>query len=148
MASCMQRCTPPQFRPPSAELHTMTLSWHHSRVCTKHLLNVHKQVLHRDILAFVQGAGPFTGVPAETDKDMRAHSGLIILLKEGIHIEPPECVHHFRSWISRLEDQHIQSGRSQPLLFPTPSAAPASTLMACSLTCSGVTIRVQCSPVW
>ena len=67
---------------------------------TKHLLYVHQQVLHRDILAFIQGVGPFTGVPAETDKDMRVHTGLIILLKEGIHIEPPECVHYFHSWIS------------------------------------------------
>ena len=109
---------------------------------TKHLLHVHQQVLHTDILVFIQGVGPFTGVPMETGKDMRVHTGLIILLKEGIHIEPPECVRHFHSWISRLEDQHIQSCRSQPLLLPTPSVAPASMLMACSLTCSGVTIRV------
>ena len=115
---------------------------------TKRLLHVHQQVLHRDILAFIQSVGPFTRVPAETGKDMRAHTGLIILLKEGIHIEPPECVCHFRSWISRLEDRHIQSCRSQPLLLPTPSAAPASMLMACGLTCSGVTIRVWHSPVW
>ena len=115
---------------------------------TKHLLHVHQQVLHRDILAFIQGVGPFTGVPAETGKDMRVHIGLIILLKESIHIELPECVHHFHSWISQLEDWHIQSCRSQPLLFPTPSAAPASMPMACSLTCSGVTIRFQHSPVW
>ena len=115
---------------------------------TKRLLHVHQQVLHRDILAFVKGVGPFTGVPVETGKNMRAHAGLIILLKEGIHIEPPERVHHFHSWISRLEDQHIQSCRSQPLLLPTPSAAPASMPMTCGLTCSGVTIRVQHSPVW
>ena len=55
---------------------------------TKHLLHVHQQVLHKDILAFVQGAGPFTGVPVETGKDMRMHTGLIILLREGVHIEP------------------------------------------------------------
>ena len=63
---------------------------------TKHLLHVHQQVLHRDILVFVQGVSPFTGVPMETGKDMRVHTGLIILLKEGIHIKPPECVHHFQ----------------------------------------------------
>ena len=114
----------------------------------KCLLHVHQQVLHRDILVFIQGAGPFTGVPVEASKDMWAHTGLIILLKEGIHIKAPECVHHFYPWISQLEDQHIQSCRSQMLLLPTPSAAPASMLMACSLTCSGVTIRVWCSPVW
>ena len=114
----------------------------------KHLLHVHQQVLHRDILAFIQGAGPFTRIPMETGKIMRVHAYLIILLKEGIHIELPECVHHFCSWISQLEDRHIQSCRSQPLFLPTPSAAPASMLMTCSLTCSGVTIRVQCSPVW
>ena len=90
---------------------------------TKCLLHVHKQVLHRDIFAFVQGMGPFTWVPVETGKDMRAHSGLIILLKEGIHIKTPECVHHFRTWISRLKDRHIQSCRSQLLLLPTPSVA-------------------------
>ena len=60
----------------------------------KRLLHVHQQVLHRDILAFIQGAGPFTGVPTETGKDMRVHAGLIILLKEGVHIELPECVCH------------------------------------------------------
>ena len=60
---------------------------------TKHLLHVYQQVLHRDILAFIKGAGSFTGVPVETGKDMRAHTGLIILLKEGIHIKPPECVY-------------------------------------------------------
>ena len=38
--------------------------------------------------------------------------------------------------------------RSQALLLPTPSVAPALMPMACSLTCSGVTIRVWCSPVW
>ena len=74
---------------------------------TKHLLHVHQQVLHQDILAFIQGAGPFTRVPTEAGKDMWVHTGLIILLKEGIHIKMPECVHHFRTWISRLED--IQS---------------------------------------
>ena len=67
---------------------------------TKYLLHVHQQVLHRDILAFVQGAGPFTGVPAEAGKDMWVHTGLIILLKEGVHIKAPECVHHFHTWIS------------------------------------------------
>ena len=40
---------------------------------TKHLLHVHQQVLHRDILAFIQGVGPFTGLPVETGKDMRPH---------------------------------------------------------------------------
>ena len=32
---------------------------------TECLLHVHQQVLHRDILAFIQHAGPFTGVPKE-----------------------------------------------------------------------------------
>ena len=54
----------------------------------KHLLHVHQHVLHRDILALIQGVGPFTRVPAETSKEMRVHTGLIILLKEGIHIKP------------------------------------------------------------
>ena len=115
---------------------------------TKHLLHMHQQVLHRDIFAFIQGAGPFTWVPAETGKDMETHTGLIILLKEGIHIKMPECVHHFHTWISQLENQHIQSCRSQPLLLPTPSAAPVTVLMACGLTCSGVTIRVRHSSIW
>ena len=63
------------------------------------LLHVHQQVLHRDILAFIQCVGPFTGVPMETGKNVRAHACLIILLKEGVHIEPPECVHHLHPWI-------------------------------------------------
>ena len=50
--------------------------------------------LHRDILAFIQGTGLFTGVPMETGKNMRADAYLIILLKEGIHIKLPECEHH------------------------------------------------------
>ena len=97
---------------------------------TKCLLHVHHQVPHRDILAFVQCVGPFTGVSLETGENMRVHAGLIILLKKGVHIEPPECVHHFHSWISQLEDQHIQSCKYQLFLLPTPSAAPASMLMA------------------
>ena len=116
---------------------------------TECLLHVHQQVLHGDIFALVQGVGPFTcWVPTETGKDMRVHTGLIILLKEGVHIKMPECVHHFCTWISLLKDQHIQSCRSQPLLLPTPSVAPAMVLMTCSLACCGVTIRVWCSPVW
>ena len=115
---------------------------------TEHLLHVHQQVLHRDIFAFIQGAGPFTWVPIKTDKDMRVHTGLIILLKEGVHIKTPECVCHFHTWISQLKDRHIQSCRSQPLLLPTPFAAPVTASTACGLTCSGVTIRVWYSPVW
>ena len=115
---------------------------------TEHLLHVHQQVQHRDILAFIQCVGPFTRVPMETGKNVRAHACLIILLEEGIHIEAPECVHHLCPRISRLEDRHIQSCRCQPLLLPTSPAASVSMLMACSLTCSGVTIRIWCSPVW
>ena len=114
---------------------------------TKRLLHMHQQVLHGDIFAFIQVVGPFTWVPMETGKDMGVHTGLIILLKEGIHIKTPECVHHFCTWISQLEDWHIQSCRSQPLLLPTPSVAPAMVPMACNLACSGITIRVWCSPV-
>ena len=67
---------------------------------TKHLLHVHQQVLHRDILAFTQGVGLFTRVPMGTGKNMRVHACLIILLKEGIHIKLPGCVHHFCPQIS------------------------------------------------
>ena len=67
---------------------------------TKHLLHMQQQVLHGDIFAFIQGVGPFTWVPTETSKDMRAHTGLIILLEEGVHIKMPECVRHFCNWIS------------------------------------------------
>ena len=115
---------------------------------TKCLLHVHQQVLHRDIPAFIQCAGPLTRVPVETGKNMRAHACLIILLEERIHIEPPECVRHFCPWISRLEDRHIQSCRSQLLLLPIPSAAPASMPTDCSLACNGVPIGVRCSPIW
>ena len=67
---------------------------------TKRLLHVHQQVLHGDILAFVQCADPFARVPVETGKNIRVHARLIILLKEGIHIELPECLHHLCPWIS------------------------------------------------
>ena len=115
---------------------------------TECLLHVHQQVLHRDILAFIQCAGPFTGVPTETVKSVRAHACLIILLKEGIHVELPECVHHLCPWISRLKDRHIQSRRHQPLLLPTSSVAPASMPLACGLTHSGVPIGVRYPSVW
>ena len=113
---------------------------------TKCLLHVHQQVPYADILAFIQHVGPFAGVPMETGKNVGAYACLIILLKEGIHIESPECVHHLHPWIGQLEDQHIKSCRHQPLL-PTPSAAPASMPVACSLTYSGVSIGVQCPSV-
>ena len=115
---------------------------------TKHLFHVHQQVLHGDIFAFIQGVCPFTWVPVETGKDMRAHTDFIILLEEGIHIKMPECVHHFCTWISRLKDRHVQSCRSQPLLPPTPLVALVMMLTACGLTAGGVTIGVQGSPVW
>ena len=115
---------------------------------TKCLFHVHQQVLHGDIFAFIEGVGPFSQVPVETGKDMRAHTGFVILLKEGINIKTPECVHYLCTWVSPLKDQHVQSHRSQLLLLTTPPAAPAMTLMACSLAGSGITIRVQCLPVW
>ena len=61
---------------------------------TKCLLHMHQKVLHGDIFAFIQGVGPFTWVPMETGKDMAVHTGLIILLKEGVHIKTLECVYH------------------------------------------------------
>ena len=114
---------------------------------TKCLLHVPQQVPHRDILALIQHVGPFAGVPMETDKNVGAYAGLIILLEEGIHIKVPERVHHLGPWIGRLKDQHIQSRGCQPFLLPTPSVAPAPMLAACSLTHSGVPIRVQCPSV-
>ena len=63
-------------------------------------LHVHQQVLHRDVLAFIQRAGPFTWVPTKTGEDVGVHTGLIILLQKGIHIETPEHVHHLHPRIS------------------------------------------------
>ena len=111
-------------------------------------LHVHQQVPHRDVFTFVQRVGPFTCVPTETGEDVGAHTGLIILLKKGIYIETPECVHHLHPQISRLEDRHIQSRWHQLFPFPTPPVASVPTLAACSLTHSGVSIRVWCSPFW
>ena len=113
----------------------------------KCLLHVHQQVPHRDILALIQHASPFAGVPVETGKDVGVHTGLIILLEEGIHIKVPERVHHLRPWVSRLEDPHIQSHGCQLFPLPTPSVAPVPMPVVCSLTCSGVSIRVQCPSV-
>ena len=111
---------------------------------TECLLHVHQQVLHGDILAFIQHASPFTEVSMETGKNVRVHTCLITLPEEGIHIKPPECVCHLHPWIKRLKDRHIQSHRCQLLLLPTPSVAPASMPAARGLTHSGVPIRVQC----
>ena len=69
---------------------------------TECLLHVHQQILHRDTLAFIQHVSPLPSVPTETGKDVRVHACLIILLEEGIHIEPPECVHHLCPWIGQL----------------------------------------------
>ena len=125
----------------------MSLSWHCSHICYQMSSPCASAGPALRYLCLYLRLGPFTREPTEAGKDMWMHTGLIILLKEGIHIEMPECVHHLCTWISRLEDQHIQSCRSQPLLLPTPSRAPVSVLMACGLTCSGTTIRVWCSPV-
>ena len=111
-------------------------------------LHVHQQVPHRDVFALVQHTGPFTWVPTKTGEDVGAHTGLIILLKKGIYIEAPECVHHLCPWIGQLKDQHIQSRWCQPFPFPTPSVASAPMPAAHSLTRSGVSVRVWCSPVW
>ena len=112
------------------------------------LPHVHQQVPHGDIFAIIQHAGPFTGVPMKTGRDVGVHTGLIILLEEGIHIKVPECVCHLCPWIGRLKDWHIQSHGCQPFPLPTPSAASMPMPAAHSLTCSGVSIRVWCPPVW
>ena len=114
---------------------------------TECFLHVHQQVPHGDIFALIQCVGPFVGVPMETGEDVGVHTGLIILLEEGIHIKVPERVHHLHPWISRLKDRHIQSCGCQPFPLPTSSAASAPMLAACSLTRHGVSIRVQCPPV-
>ena len=114
----------------------------------KYPLHVHQQVPHRDVFALVQCAGPFTWVPMETGKDVGAHTSLIIPLKKGIYVEAPERVCHLCPWIGRLTDQHIQSRRCQPFPLPTPSVSSVPMLAAHSLTHSGVSIRVWCSPVW
>ena len=111
---------------------------------TECLLHVHQQVPQRDIFTLVQHADPLAGIPTETGEDVGAHAGLIILLEKGIYIKAPECVHHLSPWISRLKDWHIQSCGHQSFPLPTPSAAPAPMPVACSLTCSGVSIRVRC----
>ena len=111
-------------------------------------LHVHQQVPHRDVFALVQHAGPFTQVPMETGEDVGVHTGLIILLKKGIYVEVPECVHHLHPWISQLKDRHIQSCWHQPFPFPTSSAASVAMPAAHSLTCSGVSIRVWHSLIW
>ena len=108
-------------------------------------LHVHQQVPHRDVFTFVQHAGPFTRVSTKTGKDVGVHTGLIILLQKGIHVER---VHHFRPQIGRLEDWHIQSCWCQPFSFPAPPAASAPLLVTRHLTRSGVSIGVWCSPVW
>ena len=112
------------------------------------LPHVHQQVPHRDIFTLIQCVGPFAQVPMETGEDVGVHTSLIILLKEGIYIEVPERVHHLHPWISRLKDRHIQSSGHQPFPLPTASAASVPMLVACSLTHSGVSIRVWCPPVW
>ena len=109
-------------------------------------LHVHQQVLHRDVFALVQHAGPFAQVPMETGEDVGVHTSLIILLEEGIYIEVPECVHHLCPWIGRFKDWHIQSCGTQAFPLPTPSVASVPMLVPCSLTHSGVSIRVWCPP--
>ena len=81
-------------------------------------LHVHQQVLHRDVFTF------------------------------GIYIKMPECACHLHPQIGQLEDQHIQSRWCQPFHFPTPPAASVPMPVACSLTHSGVSVRVWHSPVW
>ena len=111
-------------------------------------LHVHQQVPHGDVFTFVQRVGPFTRVPRETGEDVGVHTGLIILLKKGIYIKMPERVRHLHPQIGRLEDRHIQSRWCQPFPFPTPPVASVPTPATCSLTHSGVSIRVWCFPIW
>ena len=111
-------------------------------------LHVHQQIPHRDVLALIQHVGPFAWVPTETGDDVGVHTSLIILLKEGIYIKAPERVFHLCPQISRLKDRHIQSCGCQLFPLPTPSAASVPMLVAHSLTCSEVSIRVWCSSVW
>ena len=141
-------CTPPPSHPPSAGPCTMSLSWHHSHICYQMSSPCASAGLALRYLSLHLGCGPiYRGTHGGWQRYVAAywphHTA------QGRHPHRNiECVCHLRTWISRLEDQHIQSCRSQLLLLPTPSTAPALVLMACSLACSGVTIRVQHSPVW
>ena len=109
---------------------------------------MHQQVPHGDIFALIQHVSPFAGVPTKTGKDVGVHTGLIILLEEGIHIEVPERVRHLCPQIGRLKDRHIQPHGCQPFPLPTPSTAPVPMLVARGLTHSRVSIRVWCPLVW
>ena len=109
-------------------------------------LHVHQQVLHRDVLALIQRAGPFAWVPTETGEDVGVHTSLIILLEKGVYIEVPERVCHLHPWIGRLKDRHIQSCGHQPFPLPTPSVASAP-MPAVSLAVEYPS-RVWRSPVW
>ena len=91
---------------------------------TKHLFHVQQQALHGDIFAFIQGAGPFTWILTETCKDMGVHTGLVILLEEGIHIKM--CVCHFCTWISQLKE-----GSACPILLEPTTSSPYSLCGPC-----------------
>ena len=110
------------------------------------LLHMHQQVLHRDIFTLIQQASLFAQVPTETGKDVGVHTSLIILLKEDIYIEAPECAHHLCPWTGQLKDRHIQSHGCQLFPLPTPSAPSVPMPVASSLTRSGVSIRVWHPP--
>ena len=80
-------------------------------------LHVHQQVPHRDVLTFIQGAGPFTRVPTKTGEDVGVHTGLTILLQKGIHVETPECVHHLCPGSVDLKSAYLVS-LAPALSFP------------------------------
>ena len=140
--------TPPPSCHPFVGPHTESLSWHHNHACCR--------------MSYpCASAGPTWRCPCPrpacgpiclgTNGDWQrcgVHTSLIILLEKGIYIEAPELVCHLRPQIGRLKDRHIQSHGCQPFPLPTPSVTSAPMPVVCSLTCSGVSIRVWCSPVW
>ena len=141
-------CTPPQFCPPSAGPHTMSLSWHRSCVCYQTSSPCVLAGPAQRYPCLCPGYRPiYWGTHGGWQRCEGAYWPHHTAQGRHPHQAARVCS-HFCSWISRLEDQHIQSCMSQPLLLPTPSAAPVSMPMACSLACSGVTIRVWHSPVW
>ena len=121
----------------------MSSSWHHSCVYYQTSFPCVSASPAWRYLCLHPGCRPiYLGTHGDW-KDMRAHTGFIIQLEEGIHIKMPECVHHFYTWIGQLKDWYVQSCRSQPPLFPTPLVTPAMMLTACSLTGGGVSIGVH-----
>ena len=132
-------CTPPLSHPPSAEPHTMSLSWHRSHIYYQMSFPCVSASPSRRYLCLHQGCRP---IYLGTHGDWQRYEGAYWLrhTAQGRHQHQNARVCTLLPHLGRLACPISQKPTASSPYSPV---APKMTPTACSLVGSGITIRVQ-----